>query len=248
MRAPRARTSHARLKLPRKRWVALVAAVATLAIAVPVAFATFTDVPPSNPFYADINAVQGAGITSGCGGGNFCPTDNITRQAEAAFVHRAAARVGYGTITAGNVAVASSTPADIAVTTIDVGGVPGGTQVIKLDASLGAYAAGADIPEDLGYFISQDGVGQITVESGITLATAGPSGLAIGNGSFTAAVTVPTASTQTFRLQAVRFAGAGTSSAWGSLTGSTAPFGSTGASTLAPSGRVRGAGGLSSGR
>src|ERR1051326_9493343 len=82
-------------RLPRKRWAFLVAAVAMLAVAVPVAFATFNDVPQSDPFYDDINAIQGAGITSGCGGGNFCPNDNITRQAEAAFVHRAAPRSAY---------------------------------------------------------------------------------------------------------------------------------------------------------
>src|SRR5438105_9928100 len=83
----------ARFKLPRKRWLLLAAAVAMLAVAVPVAFAAFNDVPASDPFYNDVNAIQGAGITSGCGGGNFCPSSSITREAEAAFVHRNAPRV-----------------------------------------------------------------------------------------------------------------------------------------------------------
>src|SRR5436190_7221533 len=86
--------------MPRKRWIFLVAAVAMLAIVVPVAWATFTDVPPSNPFYNDINAIQGAGITSGCGGGNFCPGDSIQRQAVAAWMHRGEARVAQSTTVA----------------------------------------------------------------------------------------------------------------------------------------------------
>src|SRR6266545_156649 len=80
--------------LRRRARIVLLGIVAALVVAVPVAWATFGDVPPSNPFYNDINAIQGAGITAGCGGGNFCPTANITRQAEAAFVHRGLGRVG----------------------------------------------------------------------------------------------------------------------------------------------------------
>ena len=88
-------------KQARRRWyerpsrIIPILLVMALAIAVPVAWATFIDVPPSNPFYNDINAIQGAGITQGCGGGNFCPTDNIQRQAEAAFVHRGLTRVNH---------------------------------------------------------------------------------------------------------------------------------------------------------
>src|ERR1051326_1389112 len=91
------RAFNARFKLPRKRWIVAVAAVAVFAIAVPVAWATFNDVPQSDPFYNDMNAIQGAGITSGCGGGNFCPSANITREAEAAFAHRADGRGAHST-------------------------------------------------------------------------------------------------------------------------------------------------------
>src|SRR5262245_64894162 len=112
------------IRLPRRRRrLVLVGIVAVFAIgAVPVAWATFTDVPPANPFYADINAIQGAGITTGCGGGNFCPDDNITRQAEAAFVHRGLPRAARST----GIPIDLTTTDQVAGTiTINVGGVSG---------------------------------------------------------------------------------------------------------------------------
>ncbi len=45
---------------------ARVMAVA-LALAAPIAWATFSDVPGNHAFHADINAIPGAGITSACG-------------------------------------------------------------------------------------------------------------------------------------------------------------------------------------
>jgi len=46
-------------------------------------------VPPSNPFYAFIEQMALRGITLGCGGGNYCPGDVVTRQQMAAFLIRA---------------------------------------------------------------------------------------------------------------------------------------------------------------
>jgi hypothetical protein len=48
----------------------------------------FTDVPPSNPFYPFIDRLAALGITVGCGGGNFCPDDFVTRGQMAAFIIR----------------------------------------------------------------------------------------------------------------------------------------------------------------
>ena len=50
---------------------------------------SFSDVPPGAPFATAINAVATAGITTGCGGGRFCPTDPVTRGQMAAFLQRA---------------------------------------------------------------------------------------------------------------------------------------------------------------
>jgi hypothetical protein len=50
---------------------------------------SFSDVPSSHTFAADINRLATAGITSGCGGSRFCPGDVVTRGQMAAFLQRA---------------------------------------------------------------------------------------------------------------------------------------------------------------
>ncbi len=50
----------------------------------------FGDVPDSNPFHDDISWLADAGVTLGCGGTNYCPKDNVTREQMAAFLHRGA--------------------------------------------------------------------------------------------------------------------------------------------------------------
>jgi len=42
-----------------------------------------------SPHEADINALAAAGITQGCGGGDYCPTASVTRQEMASFLVRA---------------------------------------------------------------------------------------------------------------------------------------------------------------
>jgi hypothetical protein len=53
------------------------------------ATATFGDVPTNHPFFRVIEALASSGITSGCGGGNFCPDATVTRQEIAKFMVRA---------------------------------------------------------------------------------------------------------------------------------------------------------------
>jgi hypothetical protein len=50
------------------------------------AAATFSDVPSSHPFFRFIEALAASGITSGCGGGNFCPDALLTRGRMAVFL------------------------------------------------------------------------------------------------------------------------------------------------------------------
>jgi hypothetical protein len=49
----------------------------------------FTDVLPSNPFYAFIDEMAQRQITVGCGGSNYCPGSNVAREQMAAFIIRA---------------------------------------------------------------------------------------------------------------------------------------------------------------
>jgi hypothetical protein len=49
----------------------------------------FLDVPPTNGFYRFIDRMAVLQITLGCGGGNYCPTQPVTRAQMAAFLVRA---------------------------------------------------------------------------------------------------------------------------------------------------------------
>lgn len=50
--------------------------------------ATFLDVPVGSTFHREVEALVSAGITGGCGGGNYCPNANVTRGQMAAFLAR----------------------------------------------------------------------------------------------------------------------------------------------------------------
>ena len=49
---------------------------------------TFSDVPTTYPFHADIAAVAAAGVASGCDADRYCPNTYVTRGQMAAFLNR----------------------------------------------------------------------------------------------------------------------------------------------------------------
>jgi len=51
--------------------------------------AQYADVPATHAFHAYIGKLSARGITLGCGGGQFCPDANVTREQMAIFVERA---------------------------------------------------------------------------------------------------------------------------------------------------------------
>ena len=66
-------------------------AIATAAIAFPlgvVASHRFSDVPTTNTFHGDIDAIADAGVTVGCSPTTYCPKDYVTREQMAAFLNR----------------------------------------------------------------------------------------------------------------------------------------------------------------
>lgn len=69
---------------------ALVALAAIMVIAPTAAIAShdFSDVPNTNIFHADIEWMLENGVTTGCGSGNYCPSDYVTREQMAAFMKR----------------------------------------------------------------------------------------------------------------------------------------------------------------
>jgi len=66
-------------------------AVLAAALAFPIGVLAshgFTDVPDSNTFHADIDAIADAGVTVGCTPTTYCPKDFVTREQMAAFMNR----------------------------------------------------------------------------------------------------------------------------------------------------------------
>jgi len=53
------------------------------------ATATFGDVPTDHPFFQFIEALAKSGITGGCGNGNYCPDNPVTRGQMAVFLAKA---------------------------------------------------------------------------------------------------------------------------------------------------------------
>ena len=58
----------------------------------------FTDVPPTNPFYAFIDQLAVRGITAGCDENppRYCPRNQVTREQMAVFLTRTFDLVLYG--------------------------------------------------------------------------------------------------------------------------------------------------------
>ncbi len=71
----------------------------------------FSDVPPTDQFFPYVQKLKELGITTGCGNGNYCPNDNVTRDQMAAFLIRALSGGVMGTFTcAGGISCANETP------------------------------------------------------------------------------------------------------------------------------------------
>lgn len=169
----RARQARALPHLPffrqvsRHRRLALAVSV-TLAIAalpILVLAAEFTDVPPSSPYHADVTAISNAGVTAGCGGGNYCPKDFVTREQMAAFMNR------LGALSPGKMPVVDAT---------------------KLDGidSTGFLRSGAIVVHQLGPWEPWQGSGAMTVSKYFN-ETVVQSALASGSGGIVMPVNLP---------------------------------------------------------
>jgi hypothetical protein len=62
----------------------------------PCTTASFTDVPCASPFAPWVQELVARGITAGCGGGLYCPTDPVTRSQMAVFLTKTFALTLYG--------------------------------------------------------------------------------------------------------------------------------------------------------
>ena len=73
----------------RRAMVVVGLALALLGVpAIALASHQFSDVPTNHLFHSDIAALATSGVTTGCGGGNYCPAGLVTRGEMAAFLNR----------------------------------------------------------------------------------------------------------------------------------------------------------------
>lgn len=229
-----------RVRVPRRRLaagVALVVALAIPATALGIVSGLFADVPPSNPFFDAVNALGGAGITTGCGGGNFCPTDNITRQAEAAFVNRGMPRVALSSTPITTTIGSTSMGNDITAVAITVGGTAAydasAQQFVEVHGHFTIYGDGsaAGCPCSFGAWIQDENM----ASGGTTYSEYSASASQMNSGDvswvFPAA---PGAHTYTMVL-AYTVPGAGSLNiAYPTLIATTVPFGDTGGNVVTP--------------
>jgi hypothetical protein len=225
-----------RISVPKRRsWRLGIVLAAAVALAVPagvIAGHVFNDVPDSSPFHTDIAALGLAGVTTGCGGGNFCPSDGITREQEAAFLHR-----GLGRVSADESALVALPPdtfVNVASLTITPGytsgKLPAANGFLKIDGAVTVYEINADTCDCfIRLELYVDGVragGQQYVflnnDADDQLASAG----------ITAAVPVSAVGPRLVELRLIEYIGDETLEVWANLTALYVPFGSTGIDTL----------------
>jgi len=180
----------------------------------------FLDVANSNQFHTDIERVYDARITAGCGGGNYCPSQPVTREQMAAFLARAGSRAGWGRSGAFfELGTGANQAVILATLTIRPGNVAGGTGFVLLQANAAASITSlTGCPCAVRYVLGRPfgpnvfGYSQVTSIEGADSA------------SITFVDEVPTQVEVTYQLRAWTEGGTGVVSAGGGVTALYVPF------------------------
>lgn len=233
------------IELRRPRWLparlgwrtrVLLAGVALLAVAVPVAWAShqFADVPNDQPFHPQISAIALAGITTGCGGGNYCPAEGVRRDAMAAFMHRGMGRMTWAGPAEQSVGAAGADFTQTITPGLPSGALAGAAGFVKTDGSITLELTDATgCPCTYAAQLFMDGIGFMTSWfSRVTLVSGQPH-ITI---PITGGIRITTAGTKTVRLTVFRQFGSGTVAVRPTLSTTYFPFGGTGTNTLTATG------------
>jgi hypothetical protein len=211
----------------RRRRAAPLVAVLLLAAAVPAAVlaASFADVPAGTTFYNAIEKVFAARITGGCGGGNYCPKANVTREQMAAFLGRTGS---IGEQATGGAVLSLEGAAVLGEVTIRAGEITGGTAYIQLIGTFGAFTDDIDanaFPYK-GVFAIADADGPlIGFEHYIQIESLADDGFGDASGAVQVLIEAPTAVTKTYQLLGQQLAGTeGGLTAYGTIQAMYAPF------------------------
>ena len=130
-----------RPRTPRVQRSTLVLILAVAALSFPLgvlAVHQFPDVPTGASYHDEVESLVGAGITAGCGGGNYCPSNAVSRGQMAQFLVRGLSRAAMSTTLLDGSIVAADSFVTVAAVSIDVGGVSG-NQFVEVSGEITAF-------------------------------------------------------------------------------------------------------------
>lgn len=190
----------------------------------------FTDVPNTNQFHDDIGAIARAGVTTGCGASVYCPNDNVTREAMAAFMHRGFGRVTRRTIGGFTLAAGYITVGAESITVgLPPGSLAGAAGFVQADGYLQLHTVNATgCPCILEAFTNLDGLPMTSLTSITTIPAGGDTWAML---PITGVRAVTTSGVHTVNLNA-RASGTSSWTANAELVASYFPFGGTGTNVL----------------
>jgi hypothetical protein len=210
-------------------------ALTLIALVVPalVFAASFGDVPPSSPYYASIEKVAAAGITSGCGNGNYCPKATVTREQMATFLGRTGGMGEQGT---GGAALSTEAPTLLATVDIKPGNASGGVAYVQVLGTFGAFTEDDDAgnyPYKAVFFLAQDAT-LLGFEHYVQITALASDGYGDASGAVQVLIEIPTGAAGTYDLYGAQLAGPdGGVFAYGTVSATYLPY-STGGGWQAP--------------
>jgi S-layer homology domain len=222
------------LRRPARRSIALlVAALLLLAPAVVLANHQFPDVPTSHPFHGQIGAIAGAGITTGFPDGGYHPSDPVTREAMAAFMHRGMGRVAEADFQKAITGTASTTVGSLSITPgIAPGAVAGANQFLRAEfTGTVRFSNITNCPCSIAVYLTANGSAFTNFASATTVSVVNH----YANLSSSGVVPVSGSDPVTVALVAYIVTGGGASTAYtlfANVDVQTLPFGSAGGDTL----------------
>jgi S-layer family protein len=154
-------------RMPARR-LTLIGFIAAIVLAVPMtvlASHQFSDVPNSSFYHNDIDALVDAGITTGCGGGKYCPANAVTREQMATFLHRGLGRAAMSNTVIDDTIFVADQWVTVAAVTIEVGSV-GGNQFVEVNGATTVSGVLADCAQcPVNARLRDAGTGSLTSES-----------------------------------------------------------------------------------
>ena len=143
------------MRTSKRRLWSTLAGVAILSGVIAIPFAanaivqSFADVPPTHPFFVEIESIKKAGITAGSNecappiSPAYCPDSSVRRDAMAAFMERGFTRVDGG---AGDAIANDTVVAGIAAATVEAGATGAGTNGYVLATVTGTAFSETNCP------------------------------------------------------------------------------------------------------